>query len=224
MRRFCVYLHLKPGTQEVFYVGKATGRRNLQRRSLRNEFDRAYAFHAGKGHARSEFWHKFVRKYGVPDVEIIEVFTDLQAALLKERELIVAYGLRRNDTGPLVNLSYGGEGRAGYSVPKENRPKNSPIPVGFVWPREVVERRRQAQIGVKFSGETKEKMSRSSRFNRRTVNLETGVVYRSAKKAAQAMGISPSIACTAMKLFPRRYLKAPKNPVPFVFADEYEVH
>jgi len=94
MKKKCVYLHKKKGTDEVFYVG--IGNRIRSR--------------AKDG--RSELWWRIVNKHGY-DIEIVEDKLSWDEAVKREIELIAKYGRRDNGLGTLVNHTDGGEGSLG---------------------------------------------------------------------------------------------------------------
>lgn len=87
----CVYLHINPKTQEVFYVGIGVETRA-------KDFSK-----------RSIFWSNYKNKHGIK-VEIIKKGLSSKEAQDIEVELIKKYGRRDLGTGSLVNLSHGGEG------------------------------------------------------------------------------------------------------------------
>lgn len=105
MSDFYVYLHRKVTTNEVFYVGKGSGRR---------AYDKV---------ARSTWWKKTVAKHGYT----VEIYMDnLQEwyALELEAELIAYYGRKDLDLGTLVNVSDGGQaGPVGFKLDEESRKK-----------------------------------------------------------------------------------------------------
>ena len=86
-----VYLHKRKCDSQVFYVG------------MGNE-SRAFDFNY-----RNTFWHKYVKKYGEPDVEIIKDNLTKNEACKLEIKLIRKYGRRIKGNGRLVNISSGGE-------------------------------------------------------------------------------------------------------------------
>lgn len=94
MKIYCVYFHINPVKQEIFYVGIG-------------KEERAY-----KTQGRSEWWHKVVKKY---DYNIILIHCNLpwSKAQKLERKYIKQIGRRNLGKGPLVNLTDGGEGVAG---------------------------------------------------------------------------------------------------------------
>lgn len=96
---FCVYFHINPLRNEIFYVGKGSSRRPY---SLSD---------------RSKFWHQTVARYG----KIVDVahsnLTEEEANEL-ERFYISRLGTRVTvvgvKRGPLVNLTAGGDGISGH--------------------------------------------------------------------------------------------------------------
>lgn len=101
-----VYIHVKPGNGEIFYVGKGKG-------------NRAYS-----KHNRSNFWQRTVNKYGL-DVFIIENNLTEEEAFELEIKYIKSIGRRDLGTGTLVNMSDGGEGNAGHQFSEETKLKIS---------------------------------------------------------------------------------------------------
>jgi len=96
---FCVYFHINPVKQEVFYVGAGTLERPFQ--SLN----------------RSKFWKDTVNKY---DYEIIIIHSNLtwKQACKLEIKYIAQIGRRITKEGPLVNITKGGEGFRGKHTPE----------------------------------------------------------------------------------------------------------
>ncbi|MBP9758737.1 hypothetical protein KBD45_03505 [Candidatus Dojkabacteria bacterium] len=88
--RFYIYFHINPLKNEVFYVGKGSGRR------------------AYKKYDRSELWNNIVNKYGLI-VNIIEEGITNKEALELEKFYINKIGRRDLELGPLVNHTDGGE-------------------------------------------------------------------------------------------------------------------
>jgi hypothetical protein len=85
-----VYLHLRPDTGSVFYVGKGTRWRENETRH------------------RNQHWQRIVNKYGRIVKIVASGLTNEEACLL-EKKLISEIG-REN----LVNYTDGGEGSSGY--------------------------------------------------------------------------------------------------------------
>ena len=92
MKTNVVYLHVKKGTNDVFYVGIGTNKR------------RAYSLKS-----RSVFWHNVVNRYGY-DVVIVNAGLSRDDACYIEKELIYTFGRRDLGTGQLVNQTDGGDG------------------------------------------------------------------------------------------------------------------
>lgn len=90
---FCVYQHIRPDTNTVFYVGIGNIKRPFHLKS------------------RNKLWNRIVKKNnGSFKVEIL--FENLTSAEAKriEIDLIKKYGRKDLGTGLLVNLTDGGEG------------------------------------------------------------------------------------------------------------------
>lgn len=107
MWRHYVYIHRRATTGEVFYVGKGS------------RPDRA----ASK-QRRNPIWHRIVAKHGIV-IEIVACCIDDRAAQELERSLVAEIGRRDLGTGPLVNLTDGGDGHAGLIISAEVRRKRS---------------------------------------------------------------------------------------------------
>jgi len=91
---YCVYFHINPVKQEVFYVGVGNKKRPFSK------------------YGRSEFWHKVVRKYNY-EIVIIHENLSWQEVCMLEIRYIKQIGQRSKNTGPLVNLTEGGDGFIG---------------------------------------------------------------------------------------------------------------
>jgi hypothetical protein len=104
---FYVYGHYRADTGEIFYIGKGHGKRAWVRKGT---------------DGRSDWWHRIVNKHGYTVKLLHEQLTE-DNALQKERELIQLYGRQNIGTGPLVNLTDGGEG--GLNVGEDTRKKRS---------------------------------------------------------------------------------------------------
>ena len=95
-----VYKHIRLDNDEVFYIGIAT----------RN--DRPYS-----KYSRNPHWHNIVKKVGYR-VEIIKDGINLELAKEMEIKLIAEYG------DVLCNMTKGGDGQFGLSIPKSKETKN----------------------------------------------------------------------------------------------------
>ena len=99
---FYVYLHRKKTNGEVFYVGKGSTTR------------------AWSNAGRNELWKRIVNKYGYT----VEIYLDnLQEwyAFELEQDLIALYGTIVDRTGPLSNMTGGGEGVSGVNHARYDR-------------------------------------------------------------------------------------------------------
>lgn len=120
---FYVYIHRK-GTScgDIFYVGK--GRKGR----------------AWSKHSRSTFWNSTASKYGFFTQIVCTCLSEV-AAHTKEKELIMYFGRKNNNTGKLVNLTDGGEGTSGKvytehekkSVSKRNTGSGNPNVDKNIW-------------------------------------------------------------------------------------------
>jgi hypothetical protein len=103
---FYVYLYRDPRRgkkRRPIYVGKGT----VARRRRGDAHWRTGATNEGLAAALNE-----IRAAGrEPEIEVVAWFDDESAALALERALIAKIGRREIDTGPLFNLSPGGEHR-----------------------------------------------------------------------------------------------------------------
>jgi hypothetical protein len=100
----CVYFHINPLKNEIFYVG------------IGNK-ERPY-----KKHHRSKLWFNIVNKYGYI-VDICETNLSWKEACEKERFYIKKIGRRDLGLGSLVNHTNGGDGVNGYIITEEYKNK-----------------------------------------------------------------------------------------------------
>jgi predicted GIY-YIG superfamily endonuclease len=88
----CLYFHLNPQTNNVFYIGIGT-------------LKRAYNFKDRNNHYKG-----YIKKYGTPIVKIVQENLTLEEASKLEKQLILEYGrIGYEENGILVNKSLGGE-------------------------------------------------------------------------------------------------------------------
>lgn len=95
-----VYIHMKPNTRDIFYVG------------IGNDIKRAY-----RNEGRNDHWTKVYNKYGKV-VDIIAQDISLDAAKEMEKHLIASIGLKS-----LCNKTFGGEGFFGGTHSEETKEK-----------------------------------------------------------------------------------------------------
>jgi hypothetical protein len=95
MKKYYVYCHRNPITNEIFYIGKGSG-------------PRAYITQS-----RGQYWKNYVKKYGIPIVEILYDNLEENESFTLEKYLIESLGRKDLGTGILVNTSDGGKGSSG---------------------------------------------------------------------------------------------------------------
>lgn len=102
--KFYVYIHRRPDTNAIFYVGRG---------QIYNDRS-TYPRRAHSEHKRNEIWKRIVKKNnGIFLVEIDYWYFVLEEALEKEIELIKFYGKIIDKTGTLSNITDGGDGAIG---------------------------------------------------------------------------------------------------------------
>jgi group I intron endonuclease len=136
---YLVYTHTRPDTNEIFYVGKGTGKRMKQKSN------------------RSKYWHNIVNKCGSYKAEIIAGNLTEQEALNFE---ILMIAKMRESGFVLCNLTNGGDGTSGYKHTEEAKQKFSeqrkgrPSPTkGTTLTEEHKQKLKLAKLGKKQSPE-----------------------------------------------------------------------
>lgn len=114
---FYVYLHFHhdTGYPVCFYVGK--GKQGSSKR-------------AWVGANRNPLWRRIVAKHGYTVVVHKDGLTELEAFDL-EKALIKSIGRRDLGTGPLANMTDGGDGMAGIKVSDESKAKRVASRAGY---------------------------------------------------------------------------------------------
>lgn len=174
-----VYAHKKKSNDEVFYIGISTNYR------------RPYQVHSSQ---RSDLWLKYYNKYG-RTVEIIEEDVSWEQACELEMFLIELIGRVHLNTGPLVNLTAGGdEGSTGYKFTDKQRKNLSDAHIGQSRPHteETKEKIRISNTGKKITGERLENMRLVGRrpVAQYTPSGEFIATFNSLKEAGELTGIS----------------------------------
>jgi len=114
-----VYKHIRLDTNEVFYVGIGSNKK------------RAYS-----KAKRTKLWHNIVNKTDYT-VEITHRDLIWEEACTIEKYLISFYGKKADETGTLVNLTDGGDGRCGSKPSQETKEKMSNSHKGLnTWQKE----------------------------------------------------------------------------------------
>jgi hypothetical protein len=139
MTAFYVYEHIRKDTGAVFYIGKGRGGRHCSKRD------------------RNQYWHNVVNKAGGFDSRVVIEDQSEELILLAEIEKISQ--LRMLGV-TLVNLTDGGEGITGLKHSEESKLAMSQKLKGKSHKHtpESIEKIRQANTGVVFSDERKEKL------------------------------------------------------------------
>lgn len=102
---YYTYLHIRPDTQEVFYVGIGS--------DYPGRYSRAYAF-SKRNQLWKRIWHKNNKQI---IVQIVNVFESSKECLAEEVSLIEYYGRKCKNQGTLANVARGGEHKAGDPKP-----------------------------------------------------------------------------------------------------------
>ena len=202
MWRHYVYIHTRPDTGEPFYVGKGTARK----RKKSPDFERAYC-----RDSRNTHWRRVVAKHGLA-VEIIAMFKTDAAAQLFEIALILEIGRVDLGSGPLVNLTDGGDGHAGRIFSEAEIKRLSDLarrPRTGAWIASIRRARKNGGNGgvVKHGdklppswvaslargklGAKNPWFGKPSPVSKKVINRETGTIYDSIARAAAAEGIAP---------------------------------
>ena len=194
---FYIYRHIRPDTNEVFYIGKGN---NLDKR--KSEYRRAF-----ETIKRSEFWKSIVDKNnGNYIVEIMfHCDTDAEASC-KEIEFISLYGRRDLGKGTLANLTDGGDGSLGVVVSESTRQKKREIGSPMQGKKHTeISKKKQSEAakmrlvnnfkGKKHKEETILRLkelakNRKPRNLKKVIDINTNVIYASAKEAAISLGLN----------------------------------
>ena len=141
---FYVYVHINIETNVIFYVGKGNG-------------NRAYA-----KTRRSVRWTNYTNKHPYRVEFINSNLSDIEALKI-EIETIARIGRIDTNTGPLINLTDGGEGASGAVRSEETKNKMSIAAKGKILSLECKEKISQINMGKKLSEETKMKISEANK-------------------------------------------------------------
>lgn len=154
---FCLYFHVNPIKQEVFYIGIGNSKRPW------------------KKIGRSQWWKNEVNKYGY-EVIIIHKNLSWPESCKLEIDYIAQIGRRDKGLGALVNLTDGGDGNKGCIFTKERIEKvkkkltgrkatqeqnnnNSKAHLNLKQTKETIAKRVAKNTGQKRTLETRSKMS-----------------------------------------------------------------
>lgn len=137
MDNFIVYIHIRPDTNEPFYVGKGIPKREKSK------------------HGRNQYWHNIINKNnGIFEPKILFEGLSEEEALLKEREIELDL---RNKGYILANIAECGikAGTTGMKHSEESRYKMSEY-----W-KQYYDENPSPRKGIKMSKESSEKKSKS---------------------------------------------------------------
>jgi hypothetical protein len=187
-----LYKHTRLDTEDVFYVGIG----------CKANYARAYE----TGSKRNIVWRRIVNKTSIK-VDIVLDNLSKKEASSREQELIKSIGRIDLNTGPLCNMTDGGDGIWNCLRSENTRKKLSSTKIGKNNPQygkkqseETKQKRREALLGQKRSDEIKKKQSLSSIISGQAKKTK---VY----KGLEALGEYHSIseACRSVGLDPKRY-------------------
>jgi hypothetical protein len=208
---FCVYEHIRPDTNKVFYVGKGSGRR------------------AQSKHRRNQHWNNIVGKTGGFSVNILVENVDEEFAFLAEMERID----QLNRLGyKLANKTEGGEGPSGYRHTDEAKKKIAEAQmgekhwtVGYYFTEEHRQKLRENGKKMVFTDEVREKISAAGKGRKmslefckkiskaksgRNNHLANAVMFEGrffgcAKELAEYTGVNYSTIRTRLRLYPEKF-------------------
>jgi hypothetical protein len=114
--KFYIYRHIRPDTNEVFYIGKGNNVNQKKRLYERMNISKK----------RNKIWQSIVLKNnGVYESQILFECETEEECNAKEIEFIKLYGRKDLDKGTLANLTNGGDGSLGIVTREETKNKLS---------------------------------------------------------------------------------------------------
>lgn len=198
--KFYIYLHRRPDTGDVFYVGRG----KLYKRST------ILPKRAHTKDGRNCIWHGIVeRNGGNYSVEIIQWCETAEEVNQLERNTIKKFGKIIDGTGTLCNLTDGGEGAEGYLHTDEAKEKlkeahaKNPARAERLKSEVFIKQRvetlkargyKGSMLGKTHSDEAKSKMSVARQgvkhyAAKSVINTETGAVFDCVEDAANSINI-----------------------------------
>lgn len=139
--------------------------------------------------SRNRFWSNLINKYGFYS-EVIHICDTWKEACELECLLISEYGRRDLNTGCLVNMTDGGDGLVGQLVTKSTRTKISKSLKGKKFSSEHKNNIRKSKLGCKLTKQSV--FNRSETNSKPIVKLPSGEIFKSAKVAAETLGLDSS--------------------------------
>lgn len=196
---FYVYMHRRKSTGEPFYIGKG---------HLRAK-DMAYG-RANDLKSRNPIWGNIAKKYDVI-VEILAHCKTDREALDVECYWVTLLGRINLKTGPLANLTDGGDGHKGIVASKnlrKIRSKNASNPRSKAWVESIRFARKNGgnggvvkkgdklpkswceSISKAVSGENNHFFGKATSISKKVINIKTKVIHPSIYQAASAEGVN----------------------------------
>jgi len=197
MLEYYVYCHRNPLTNEIFYIGKGKNQR------------------AYNSQSRGKHWKNYVKKNGIPIVEILYKNLNEEQSLIIEKEMIDKLGRKDLGLGKLINETDGGDGISGLKhndetkekiklsrigKPSNNKGKTwkqkNKRPVGFI----RGEYKTRKDKGKKFTSEIKDKMKEGKRKNSKPIlqyDLNNKLIkeWKSPIEAIEELGLKGIYNC-----------------------------
>lgn len=206
--RFYIYLHRRPDTGDVFYIGRG----KLYKRST------VLPNRAHTKNGRNVIWHGIVeRNDGKYFVEILQWYKTAEEVNQAERDAIKKFGKIIDSTGTLCNLTDGGEGAEGYLHTdktkerlKEAHAKN-PARAERLKSEDFKKARLEktkllppTMLGKSHSDEAKVKMSLARQGGKHyaaklVVNIDNGIFYNCVEDAANSIDLNKWTLYKALK-------------------------
>jgi hypothetical protein len=180
-----VYRHIRKDTGECFYIGIGSDA-NYHRANTKS--------------SRNTHWKNIVNSYGYT-VDILLKDIEWNEAIAIEIYLIDKIGRRDLSTGPLVNMTAGGDGTLGRPHSEESRKKMSESSLGkYVGEKNPMYGKRgekSPHFGKKYSEDRRIKIGESRKFGkhplaRLVLDMQTGIYYSCGREASEAIGIKYS--------------------------------
>jgi len=208
---FCVYEHIRPDTNAIFYVGKGSHVR------------------AHSKHRRNKHWNSVVAKAGGYSVKMIANNIEEELSFLVEMERIdqlKRIGLK------LTNKTDGGEGPSGMQHTDEAKRKIADAQrgekhwtFGYVYTEAHREKMRQNGRKMVFTDEVRQKISATSKGRKLSADARAkiskskqgkiphmantiafdGKIFCTAKELANYTGVNYSTIRCRIKLYPERF-------------------
>lgn len=188
MKKYYLYTHFRPDTQEIFYIGIGTkNKQDLKYNSYTRAFNKI---------RRNNYWKNIVKLNPNYKVEIILESDDYEYIKEEEIRLIFIYGRKDLQKGNLCNMTNGGEGQINRIWSEESRKKLSLSKKGKKLSKETIERIKKHLFGNKshsgriFSKEHRKNLSDAGK-GRKAWNK--GIVISENHKKAIINGIKKNI-------------------------------